>query len=108
MTTTDKVLHVLGDIMLVIASISFIGFVVSYWFLADWRSSKWGRAVMRFHSGIAIIMTYILWARFVGPLPGKEWIRFITLTIVAYLGLQQLWMMLKAQLHGRRGKHDVD
>lgn len=108
MTTTDKVLHVLGDVMLIIASISFIGFVVSYWFLADWRATKWGRAVMRFHAGIAIIMAYILWARFVGPLPGKEGIRFITLTIVASLGVQQLWMMLKVQLDTRRGKHDVD
>lgn len=105
--SVNEVLHTLGSLALYLAAFFFICFVVFYALLTDWRATRWGRAVMRFHACLALTLMYIVIATIFGPLPGREWIRLIIYGAFALLGAQQLGMMISEQVRARRRANEV-
>lgn len=105
----DPTLVAIGDWSMVTAAVVFVAFVITYARVADWIHSRWGRAVMRLHGGIALVLLYGIVARWV-PMPMNIllWARIISFAIVAGLGLQQLVMLIKIQRQGTKeaARHD--
>lgn len=100
----DPTLVAIGDWSMVTAAVVFVAFVITYARIADWMHSLWGRAVMRLHGGIALVLVYGVFARWV-PMPVNVllWARIISFGIVAALGLQQLIMLIKIQRQSSKG-----
>lgn len=101
-------LVVVGDIAMIASAAVFTAFVITYSIIADWKATKWGRAMMRLHGGIAFVLDFGAVARFIHMnIHALLWFRIFAYGIVVALGVQQLAMLIKVQRDARRGRHHV-
>ena len=91
---------ILGNVLMLYAAVVLISSPVLYawWSRGDWRLTPYGRHVMAFMGGLALVMCFAVLNLLIGPLPA--WIRPVVWVIVSVVASWRLWLLWRSRYRG--------
>ena len=96
---------ILGNVLMLYAAVVLISSPVLYawWSRGDWRLTPYGRHVMAFMGGLALVMCFAVASLVMhttrhGDLPGT--VRPIVWVIVSFIASWRLWLLWRSRYRG--------